>query len=474
MNYENEYKNLLIDLMEKTKSCEIKKPVELIEIVQRHTQSNFSFDDNILFQELDSKIPSFKQYEHPDKFTEQEQVTSLMAWLISSLNKWKASHDSDYIELKSCLIILNYFNVDNYIYELLPSYFESNAPFLDELQHLISNNMGSGFSTENEKIPRWENDVVIDFKTAISNKNWVGMSDFLHMIESQIYPNFLIDSTIQLLAALNLNKLCHALSNTKDVVFLTSCMWSLTTKQVLQLGVNSNNPFVEFVTFYNVVSKRHEFDNDEENKVVLILNKVSEDISRFEAWMNVFNKYPVRYPALQKALGLFLAKSNQESIFDIYINSIELRTLNEIDVDASKCFDSFRNNSNIEIRRVLWKKAYARWDEWEFETKMADKYLFGISFSSLDFAVIGYFLECLDADKINEYKNEIFNKMNALNLQWYSSQSDFVSRWNVLLSKLQIAAQTNDIKTNNLWELRNCNYAFVDLEKDYYSYMLRY
>ena len=119
MNYENEYKNLLTDLMEKTKSYEIKKPVELIEIVQRNTQSNFSFD-YVIFQELDSKIPSFKQYEHPDKFIEQEQVTSLMAWLISSLNKWKASNDSDYIELKSCLIILNSFNVDNYIYELLP------------------------------------------------------------------------------------------------------------------------------------------------------------------------------------------------------------------------------------------------------------------------------------------------------------------------------------------------------------------
>jgi hypothetical protein len=398
-HYENEYKAWLVDLINGVESCQIEPPVEIIEIIKQHTKSDFSFDYE-LFQQLDTiKLPKFYLHEPADKFTTQEkqQIAILIAWLISSLSKWNKLHDSDHSQLKTFLIILNSFDVNSYLYEILPSSIKENTELLDELQRLISN-FKCNLSTKSKKIPIWEHEAVIAFEEAISNKNWVKISESLRIFEQSIYPNFLMAEIIKLLAALDFTRLCNAFCSSQDVMILRTSAYALTTEQNLLLAVSSDNPFVEFVIFYKVVSRRgniNKFSADEKSQIVTILEKVSKDVVRFKAWMDIFNKYPVRYPILQTALGLFLAKSKNDSIFDIYINSIDLTSSSKICRESEECFDTFRQNADIENRKILWNKAYKRWNEWGFEINIPDRFLFRVSFSILDCALIGYFLECL-------------------------------------------------------------------------------
>lgn len=475
-HYENEYKVLLVSLTNKASSFKIKIPVKILAIVKKYTSPNFAFDQ-FMFQELNNiKLAKFYLHEPPSRFTAQEkrQVTTLIAWLISSLSNWNKLQDSDYFELKTLLIILNSFDVNGYLYEILPYSIKSNTELLDELQNIISK-LKYSFSTKSEKTPIWEREAVVQFETAISNKDWVKISDLLRAFEQSLFPNFLLAEMIKLLAALDFTRLCNAFCDSQDVIILITSVYALTTEQNLLLGVRSGNPFVEFVTFYYVLSGRcnkNGFNSEEEIQIVNILKKVSKDVVRFKAWMDIFNKYPVRYPILQTALGLFLAKSNEESIFDIYISSIELDASNNVCRESEKCFDTFRKNSNIESRKIMWNKSYERWIEWKFEINMTDKYLFKVSFSLLDFALVGYFLECLSEDERNQYQQDILDKMNNLNVQWYKNKSDFITHWYLLLSHFQPVVHASKITENDSWIMKDIYYTPNQFSNNTYFDML--
>jgi len=471
-HYENEYKAWLVDLINGVESCQIEPPVEIIEIIKQHTKPNFSFDDE-LFQQLDTlNLPKFYPYEPTDRFTTQEkqQIVMLIAWLISGLRKWSKQHDSDYSQLKTFLIILNSFDDNSYLYEILPSAIKENTELLDDLQRLISN-FKCNLSTKSNGTPICIHEAVIAFEEAISNKNWVKISESLRIVEQSIYHNFLMAEIIKLLAALDFTRLCNAFCSSQDVMILRTSAYALTTEQNLLLAVSSDNPFVEFVIFYSVVSKKGNIDKfsaDEESQIVTILEKVSKDVVRFKAWMDIFNKYPI----LQTALGLFLAKSKNDSIFDIYINSIDLTSSSKICRESEECFDTFRKNAAIENRKILWKKAYQRWSEWKFETNMPNKYLFRVSFSILDCALIGYFLECLSEDEINNYRQDILDKMSNIRLQWYKEQSDFITQGYLLLSQFQPVIHTSKVIENDSWIMKDIYYMPNQFSDNAYFEML--
>ncbi|MFI3189194.1 hypothetical protein BCS42_10745 [Crenothrix sp. D3] len=337
----------------------------------------------------------------------------------------------------------------------MPSCIQENAELLDELKNLISGFRNSFIEFENT--PIWEKETIIKFETAILNRDWVTFSKLWCFFENTSWsPNFLMNEMVKLLATLDFNRLCNAFYNVQDIVIFMLPMYELTDKQILILGVESNNPFVEFVAFYHVASNENQFNQEEESQIVTILTKVSKDTIRFQAWMDIFNKYPVRYPLLQTALGLFLADADLESM-DSYINSISLNKSKLNDggrVLVAKCLEAFSKKASLEKRVMLWTKAFNRWNEWNFETN--ENCLIEIAFSELDFALVGYFIECLSEEERIEYQQNILNKMVNISTQWHSSITNFYTRWHQLVSQFQPITHTLNIE-NKSW-LMNSSY----------------
>jgi hypothetical protein len=279
---------------------------------------------------------------------------------------------------------------------------------------------------------------------------------------------------ILLLATLDFKRLCNAFCNTQGIVIFMLPMYALTDKQILVLGVESDNPFVEFVAFYHAVSTRfnkdkNKFNKEDESQVVTILNKVSKDTIRFQAWMDIFNKYPVRYPLLQTALGLFLADADSESM-DVYINTISLNRKNDANrVLVTQCLETFNQQATFEKRKMLWTKAFNRWSEWNFETN--ESCLIEIAFSELDFALVGYFIECLSEQERSEYKENIFKQMIDISIPWYPSITDFNTRWYQLISQFQPVTHALNIE-NKTWLMDKSYYIPNKLGKSSYLDML--
>ncbi|MFI3190882.1 hypothetical protein BCS42_00440 [Crenothrix sp. D3] len=144
-HYKDEYKALLVDLISKAESCQIESPVEIIEIIKQQTQPNFSFD-HTLFQELHTRLPLFHAYEPPSRFTGQEkhQITMLIAWLISGLQNWTKLHDTDYSELKTFLVILNRFNINNswiQVINAIPEFMQLCVQLVQKTPHKVFGNL---------------------------------------------------------------------------------------------------------------------------------------------------------------------------------------------------------------------------------------------------------------------------------------------------------------------------------------------
>lgn len=480
--YENQYKELLAYLLKKADFYELEQPVEMIEIVKSHAQVNFAFNHDIFYELNNINLPRLNLYEPISRLSEQDihQVTKLLTWLIYELKNWRKADDADYSKLKTSLIILNNFQIK--LYDLLPSSVKKNTELLLELKNLVSSFNRNYSEIAQNNTPIWEQETIKEIEAVILNKDWIKFSKLWRYIEcTQIDPNFFMFEMIRLLATLDFKSLCQSFHNNTDIFILMSVINinTLTADQILLLAVESSNPLVEFIAFYRVLysitNNRNELNEDESNKFVNILAKVSQDEIRFSAWMAVFNEYPMRYPLLQKPLGYFLANADSESM-DSYIGSISLNTvsLSKIQLDndsrdlVSICLEIFSKQASFEQRKKLWNKAFDRWSNWEFGIKNSS--LMDISFSVLDFAVVGYFIECLSEQERLEYGKTIVNEMLSISTHWYPSITNFHKRWYQLISKFQLITHAISIK-NKSWLMRDFYYTLTQFSNNSYYYI---
>lgn len=81
--------------------------------------------------------------------------------------------------------------------------------------------------------------------------------------------------------------------------------------------------------------------------------------------MAAFNTYPVRFPRLQRALGLALGRCPTHAL-EAYVGSMELSTSSLCRTEVAVCLRAFREIASEERRRELWTPAFDRWREWDF------------------------------------------------------------------------------------------------------------
>ena len=75
---------------------------------------------------------------------------------------------------------------------------------------------------------------------------------------------------------------------------------------------------------------------------------------------------------------------------------------------VAACLREFRTTATPERRRALWTLAFARWSSWQFDVAAPDTHLLKICWAELDYAVVGYAVECMDdagrAESTNQFK----------------------------------------------------------------------
>jgi len=238
--------------------------------------------------------------------------------------------------------------------------------------------------------------------------------------------------------------LADALANLHQIAVGMLVASILATNERLRLAVASDNPYVQFCCLQQTLADhRTQPDSpsaEQEQFLTSLLLKVSEDRPRWAAWMQAFNVHPIMHTALQRTLGMVLAKGPDAAI-EPYVYSI---VLNPIDnpLDAGRqavatCLRTFHANASSERRKALWTLAHRRWTDWAFNREDSNCHLFKINFSKMDFALVGYAYECLDKAGRKNAMDLIRSNAEVLEETWYESLSAIRTEWYRLHSFFQ-------------------------------------
>ena len=257
-----------------------------------------------------------------------------------------------------------------------------------------------------------------------------------------------------------------------DVLCIMLATDAMTPSQVANVMQHSTSKCTRFVLIRAIASKGLENMPSEENvmkDLAGVFRTTQDDPDVWTRWMQAFNRCPSLTARIQPALGASLVNSS-DAIKSTYVYSINLHRIHSRNREAiSKCFEEFRKHALLDDRKSMWRASHRRWNEWDFDRTSR---LSEIAFCDLDYAIIGYYVECLSDYEITEELETINEAFIAFQDEWYKDHQTFKDEWCRLLSRYQIAIYAYAVRHDEKpWELLMQIYFPFDPETDRYAAM---
>ncbi len=453
-------------LEDKKKSNNDENPYDL----WNNLKDNYQFLDNSQYTII--KISELNQ---PKCF----QVIHAINWLIIQLSSWKSTSDLSLVNLDIILNVSFFIDYEGRLWKSLSQSENSLSEYLSN--HIVEelSCIGSEFSAnEGDDVPIHEQESLERFLSAIKNKNWVEIEQLWGRFNTRPLLKVKYIQMLLILMHLDKNALVKVFQKCIDIPILTHFMFTLKTETSFYVSTKTKNEYVEFCavcTSLTNLNGRKALNKIENSYLLDIFKNVSNEEGRFSSWMEIFNKYPLRYPHIQEALGKMLAITTNEKIISIYIDSISLTssTPDGSRLVVSECLETFSKHASLDRKKLLWQVAYKRWIEWNFGEEDTHNSLFNLAFSELDFAVVGYYLDCITEDERLILQNEIIGKLESLTNYWHNSSSDVSTFWYRHLSLYQPIEHAIQVYSKGgPLIMTKCSYIPLQFNDDKYIEML--
>jgi len=407
---------------------------------------------------------------------------SLLRWLIHELRQWRRTKDDHFRAFVAAVITAQAFDSDNNLWRHLPDDLEENLDLIDFLKALVAH-AAANIDVARGSRHNAEAEALAKFKQADANGDWVGIMElWTRLRDVPFLTDTLQTQAVRFLCRYAIDGLVQALANLRQTAVVMQVSGALSIEQSLRVGRLSDNPYVQLAAAYwTVAGLRHprnrtsQLTSDEQHLLSELLLKVAADGPRWQAWMEIFNKYPVRFPLLQASLGIALSKAPVAAVGP-YIDAIWLYA-KPAQPDPGRrcvadCLRVFREHASIDRRKALWTAAHTRWSAWNFAEADPNTHIFSINWCDLDYALVGYACECMD-DAVRENAIETIRKdLETIDNRWHPSLTDIITNWNRLLSRLQPYAVASTVVKNDedwLTETKTC--LLFDPSKDKYRAM---
>lgn len=387
---------------------------------------------------------------------ERAKWIGLMRWLNSTLASWSQNADPDRRTLTALFVAMLSLGSRD-VLDALPNTVGNNADIIDVLSTFVGNQSFKPTTRKGAVVPVWEAEAVAAFQTADSNRDWVAIAEGWRMLDNPLLFNGFQSLAVRWLYRFRKDRLIEAAAAISQTPVAFLLAHALRSEERLTLATESENPFVQFACLYETLNENRRVSRvspAEELLICSILTATATDPPRWQAWMEVFNKYPLRFPVLQIPLGRALAEVT-DAACEAYVNSINLWP-SRVGQDTSRlcvaeCLREFRKAGTAARQATLWTLAFKRWKDWNFEAGNDATHVFEISWCEIDYAVMGYVVECMDAaaraTTIADINSQIFSLDNC----WHASLSDFYSAFNRLLSALQPYLHADRFVTGTDW-----------------------
>lgn len=380
---------------------------------------------------------------HGRELSDQDiaQLSGLIRWLIHSFGQWTDKADPERRLFAALLVTLKAIRADHEFWRTISDDLIPMSELLDAFAKLISLSQFSFTTRGFGPLPIWEGEAVERFMQADREADWVEISESWHRFAETISPNFFYGQAIQCLACLSFDRLVKVSNSVTQTMKAMIIADSLDQGTRLRLGLESDSPFIEFACVYSETSsiwRRVPPVPSQPELLARIFAKVAADPIRWAAWMRAFNRWPIRFPFLHGPLGEALAVVSYEAV-EAYVSSVDLYPERTPNTDArlrvTDCLRTFREKASPERRQELWRLAYDRWKEWDFHS--LGGYLGQIAWSVLDYAIVGYAIECIPPKMPRELCEEYQRFLNDVERAWHPDKTAANTRWNAVLSAFQ-------------------------------------
>jgi hypothetical protein len=402
---------------------------------------------------------------------DMEKWSALLRWIVEELTGWSPANDPHQRTLAAVFVAGTMSDIDHELWRLLSNPFAANQHLVGILQAMLKSCSVTIDAPLSTRAPISTKAAVDRFAAANAAKDWEEINECLDSFGDYISASLLQAQATRVLLRCGKNDLLSVLSGIDEALLAVSFVDAVAHEDTyVALAVACSSPHFEFAALRSAAYRRGHPMPPVHGLDALFL-KMSAEPDRWRTLMDVFNRYPVRYPRLQEALGAALASVSSRAI-EAYIAAIQL---NDVAFDdpgrenVATCLRAFQARASRSQREAMWHLAHDRWSAWGFGRSDPNAHLLGVRASLLDYAIVGYAIECLGPNAATQARIDIVTKALSLHQNWYLSSSEMVRDWNRSLSSFQPFAHAEHVlaNSNEDWLCKVRMYLPVDTQTDY-------
>jgi hypothetical protein len=379
----------------------------------------------------------------PEQF---QKWTAMLAWFKQTLKEWTHIEDPDDSTLTSLLLIAHFCQKEESFWKGLPSEIIISDALLQSLSNLLAGLAIPNYETASLDWPQ--------LRDAERSKDWVALDAALRSL-SFPQPTIFQMQVTDILSTYSPDTLEEAISSQHQVIIALQQQELLTLNQSLKIGANTKNSLIQFATLLKALSPEAQKSSSEQYDATAFLQKLSQTPCEWSAALAMLVSSPRRSAHLHSTIAKVLANGSTsiQPAFVKHLNVIAdggLRTCVERQA-VSALLKEFHKIAPKNVRLSLWQELHEKWVNWRFGTSNEQRYLHELNRSSIDYACIGYAVECITATELKIKIQEIEQKLSTLHHHWFRSVLPCKSEWFVLLSQLKIYKHASKVSLGDDW-----------------------
>lgn len=394
---------------------------------------------------------------------QKEKLASLIRWLIATLCGWRQIIDPKRATLTVIIVAAARLDENGALWGLMPDKINQNHELGFELQDILGRlqfRIGpGGFS----RSPIVDGEQMEEFAAAEAEQNWSALRYFAENISWRFYSSAILDQSVRGLNRFFPDQLIQKGRAVSQVGVAMQMMTAISVVDSFRVATQAENNVLQFAAVCRLFSSHDRlrvFDDAEEDALVSLLRKVSTDAPRWTAWMQAFATHPYQTSLMQPAIGQCLALSDDTAL-RAYIEAILLQSNWLGRNEVKTCLGAFANCVSLERRQVAWRMAFARWSDWNFGERDDHSALTEISVSNIDFAIVGYAVECLTSEEREVQIAGCLKMVERVEHSWHESHLNFMYSMYRVLSHSQPLVHARDCGTHRESWLWNKSYKFL-------------
>jgi hypothetical protein len=437
---------LAVAMVEAARPGEAYSPTALLACVSQEADPlNALLDDNRaneIYAAIQGEFQFLQVLRGSNRPLSAENMTKLielLRWIIVGFREWQAEADPARHLLAALFVAARICEQAETFWEMFPVGLETNVGLIDEMARLVGGRSATLAAVPWSRSPIHDADIITQLAGADASADFERIGSCWSLLEAGFFPDTVATTSVQSLARFAFDRLVDATAAIHQTIVAMGVAAPLSRECCLALGVGTTSAHMQFAAAYWSLSHRHgnpdPLSAAEDASLVGLLSLVAAVPESWPRWMAVFNRFPVRYPELQVPLGRALATAGESAVQD-YVGAILLQQNIESRKAVAECLRSFRAIAPLERRQRLWSLCLKRWSNWRWGAPEGG-HLMQVGYCELDYGVVGYALECMDAVGRSAELVSIQERLRHTDERWFGSGLELKTEWNGLLSELQ-------------------------------------